>query len=371
MRLVAGVVTAVILATGGGIAVGWNLSRALTNHSTPIGQIQTVAPQTPSPGSSQQSAAAKVIPAVVDINTVVQTANATAEAAGTGEIIDSSGDVLTNNHVVAGAISIKVSIQGRSGSYTADVVGVDPSDDIAVIHIEDVSGLPTVTMADSSKLQVGDSVTAIGNALGLGGTPRVTQGSVTALDQTITASEGGSSAETLNGMIESDAEISPGDSGGTLANAAGQMVGMITAGQATGFRTQTSSVGYAIPANTAADIANRILDGQAGGGILIGPVGYLGVSVENLDPGTADSLGLPSGFSGVVVRGVQSGSPADKAGITSGSVITAIDSTSIDSTTALGDALHQHKPGDEVKVTWYDNGSSHSASVTLVSGPAV
>src|SRR5581483_1826169 len=331
MQMVAGVVTAVILATGGGIAIGWNLAHALTNHAVSVGQIHTVAPQTPTPGSNGQTAAQKVIPAIVDINTVVQTSSATSQAAGTGLILDSDGDVLTNNHVVNGAIRVRVSIQGRSGSYAADVVGVDPRDDVAVIHIKDISGLPTVTLADSSKLQVGDSVFAIGNALGLGGVPRVTQGQVTALDQTITASEGGSSAETLTGMIQSDAEISPGDSGGALANASGQVVGMITAGQATSFRTTTSSVGFAIPSNTATRIANQILRGEPGNGVLIGPVGYLGVSVQTLSPDAAAQLGLGSG-DGVLVRGVVSGSPAEQAGIRAGSVITAIDGSAVTST---------------------------------------
>ena len=370
MQLVAGVITAVIVATGGGIAIGWNIARALNNHSTTTARIHTVAPATPTPGASAQSAADKVIPAVVDINTVIRTTNATAEAAGTGLILDSTGDVLTNNHVVEGSISIKVSIEGRSTSYTAEVVGVDPGQDIAVIHVEGVSNLPTVTMADSSKLNVGDTVFAIGNALGLGGTPRVTQGQITALDQSITASENGSNAETLSGMIQADAEISPGDSGGALANTAGQVIGVITAGEATSFRTTTSNVGFASPSNTAVDIANRILDGDAGNGIFIGPVGFLGVSVQTLDPQLAAQLGLKI-TSGVVVRGVQSGSPAAQAGITVGSVITAVDGATIDSTQALGDALHQHKPGEQVKVTWYAGGSSHSATVTLISGPAV
>src|SRR5579872_3543281 len=189
MRLIAGVVTAVVLATGGGVAIGWNLARAISSHSAQSARIHTVAPQTPAAGSSSQTAAANVTPSVVDINTVIQTTNATAEAAGTGLILDSTGDVLTNNHVVEGSISIKVAIEGRSGTYTTDVVGVDPGDDIAVIHIENVSGLPAVSIADSSRVQIGDTVYAIGNALGLGGAPRVTQGHITALDQTITASD--------------------------------------------------------------------------------------------------------------------------------------------------------------------------------------
>src|SRR5258708_1868526 len=172
-------------------------------------------------------------------NHVIQKDNGDAEAAGTGLILDSTGDVLTNNHVVAGSISIKVTIQGRTDSYTADVIGVDPKDDIAVIHIENVTGLPTVQLADSSKLHVGETVYAMGNALGQGGTPRVTAGGITALDQTITASEGGSNTETLSGMIQEDAQISPGDSGGALVNTAGQVVGISTAGEATRLRPPT------------------------------------------------------------------------------------------------------------------------------------
>jgi S1-C subfamily serine protease len=369
--LAVAIIAAIVLATGGGIGVGWNLARLINSHSTVAAPIQTVSPATQGNGSTA-SAEAKVSPAVVDINTTIQTATATEQAAGTGLILDSNGDVLTNNHVVDGSISIKVAIQGHSGTYSATVLGVDPSDDLAVIHIDNVSGLPTVKLANSSGLKVGDSVLAIGNALGLGGTPRVTEGSITALDQTITASENGSNSETLNGMIQSDAEISPGDSGGALVNTAGQVIGIITAGQATSFRTTTSTVAYAIPSNTAVRIANQILAGQAGGGVLIGPVGHLGVGVDPnpLDAATAAQLGL-SVTSGALVRTVQAGSPAASAGITPNSAITAINSTAIDSASALGNALQAFKPGDQVTVTWVTQSTTHHATVTLISGPAV
>jgi len=368
--LAAAVITAIVLATGGGIGIGWNLAHYINTHSTAQTPIQTVSPAQGNGSKSAASAADKVTPAVVDINTTLETATATEQAAGTGLILDSTGDVLTNNHVVEGSISIRVAIQGRSGTFSATVVGVDPSADLAVIHIDNVSGLPTVKLANSSGLKVGDSVLAIGNALGLGGTPRVTEGYITALDQTITASENGSSSETLNGMIQSDAEISPGDSGGALANTAGQVVGIITAGEATSFRTTTSSVAYAIPSSTAVRIANQILAGQEGNGVLIGPVGHLGVAVETLDPATAAQLGL-SVTSGALVRTVQAGSPAERAGITPNSVITAINSTTVDSSSALGNALQSFKPGDQVKVTWVTPGATHSANVTLITGPAV
>ena len=363
------IIAAIVLATGGGIGVGWNLARIINGHSVAQGPIQTVSPAEGG-SANAASAAAKVRPAVVDVNTTIQTASASEQAAGSGLILDSTGDVLTNNHVVDGSINIRVTIQGRSGTYPATVVGVDPSEDLAVIHVENVSGLPTVKLANSSSLKVGDSVIAIGNALGLGGPPRVTEGFITALDQTITASENGSNSETLNGMIQSDAEISPGDSGGALVNTAGQVVGIITAGEATSFRTTSSSVAYAIPSNTAVRIANQILAGQAGNGVLIGPVGHLGVGVETLDPDTAAQLGLGV-TSGALVRTVQAGSPAAGAGITPNSAITAINSTAIDSASALGNALQQFKPGDQVQVTWVTQSTTRTATVTLVKGPAV
>jgi S1-C subfamily serine protease len=372
-RLAAAITLAIIAATGGGIGIGWTVAGIIDRAATHA-SVQTVHPisQAPSNGGTSLSAAAiaaKVDPAIVDLNTVLQTSTGTGQAAGTGLILTSSGYVLTNNHVVAGSVSIKVTIQGH-GTHAAEVVGVDPTADLAVIKVEGVSGLPTVTFADSSTVQVGDTVYALGNALGLGGTPRETQGSVTALDQTITASEGGANSEQLSGMIQSDTVISPGDSGGPLVNSAGQVVGIITAGEATGFRNTTSTVAYAIPSNTARDIANQILSGQTSPDIIYGKVGYLGVNVQTLDAETAAQLGL-SITAGALVRSVQSGSPAESAGIPRLAVITGVAGTSIDSANALGDALHAYKPGAQVKITWVDTAGMHSANVTLVSGPAV
>ena len=145
---------------------------------------------------------------------------------------------------------------------------------------------------------------------------------------------------------------------------------IITAGEAQGFRSSSTTVNYAIPSSPAVSIANRILAGQAGNGVIIGPVGYLGVSVETLDPQTASQLGLKI-TSGALVRSVQADSPAQSAGIKTGAVITGVNNTVIDSSRALGDALHQFKPGDHVKVTWLYQGATHSATVTLISGPAV
>jgi S1-C subfamily serine protease len=317
-----------------------------------------------------QAVTSRVSSAIVDINTVIASVNGrTSEAAGTGMILTSNGEILTNNHVVEQSTSIKVTIPGHSNTYTATVVGVDPSADVALIKVQGVSGLPTVQLADSSTLTVGQQVVAMGNAGGQGGAPSVTQGSITALDQTITASNDNGSSEQLTGLIQSDATIQPGDSGGALANSAGQVIGMITAGEATGFRQSSTNVGYAITATTAASVVNEIRAGHASSTILIGPTGHLGIGVQDLNPYTASRLGL-NVSSGALVTGVESGSPAEQIGITANSVITDIDGTTINSASNLTPAIQGHKPGDKIKVTWVDQSGTHTATATLVAGPA-
>src|SRR6516225_7706598 len=170
----------------------------------------------------------KVDPGLVDIVSTLGDQNA--EAAGTGMVVTSSGEVLTNNHVIDGATSIKATDIGNGRTYTAKVVGYDKSDDVAVLQLQGASGLTTVSFGDSSRVHVGQSVTALGNAGGKGGTPSVATGTVTGLNQSITASdEGSGSSENLTGMIETNANIQPGDSGGPLVNSAGQVIGIDTA----------------------------------------------------------------------------------------------------------------------------------------------
>jgi len=362
-RVAAFLVLIAVVAAAGGAGIGWSLARVVTgNHpvaqatpstlpESPITQV-TPSPNTSNNGTSGTEAIAnKVRPAIVDINTTL----GNGQAAGTGMIVSSTGEILTNNHVVAGSSSISVSIDGRSRSYSAHVVGVNVSQDVAVIQIDvSISSLPTVTFADSSTLQVGDSVVAVGNALGRGGVPPATEGNVTALNQTITASEGRSSAETLSGMIQSDAPIYEGDSGGALVNTSGQVVGMITAGQAQGFRSAASDVGYSVSSNTAVREVNRIRAHEQAADLTYGQVGYLGVSVQ-------DATG-----SGALVVGVQTGSPAASAGLTAGSVITKIGGTTVTSSDSLGTAIRSHHPGDRVSVSWTTQaGASRSATVTL------
>jgi S1-C subfamily serine protease len=343
---------AAIAAGGSGIGVGWGLANAFRQPSAAVGSpIPIASPTTPANNGNlgADAIAALVTPAIVDINTVTTSG----QAAGTGQILTSDGEVLTNNHVVDGSTNISVVIAGRSGNYHAHVIGVDPARDVALIQIEGVTGLPTITLGSSSSVKVGDSIVAIGNALGLGGAPSVTTGNVTALDQTITASEGGSNSEQLSGLIQSDAPIQPGDSGGAIVNSSGQVVGMITAGDVQGFRSQTSTTNYSVPSDTAISLVNRIRSGEAAADLVYGQVGFMGVSVRDSTAGGAE------------VVTVQPGSPADSAGISPGAIITKVGGTFIASSATLGTAIRSHKAGDRVSVTWTDANGSHTTTMTL------
>jgi S1-C subfamily serine protease len=372
-RLAAAVVLAAVIAAAAGAGLGWSLARTINSHNptATITQPTTTQPQTnpeapiqpanPNTGSLNPDAiAAKIDPAIVDINTVV----GTSQAAGTGMIISSTGEILTNNHVVDGSTSIQVTIAGHSQPYTAHLIAADPSADIAVIKVDGLTGLPTVSFASSSSVNVGDSVVALGNALGQGGTPKVSQGSIVALDQTITASESGSKSEQLTGMIQSDATIYPGDSGGALVNSSGQVIGMITAGNVQGFRSNASNVNYAIASDNILSVVNQIRSGQTSASIIYGQVGFIGVSVQTLDAAAASQLGL-NVSSGALVVSVQSGSPAAGAGIARNSVITAVGGSSVTSIDSLGTAIRAHKPGERVSITWINTSGTHSATLTL------
>ena len=373
-RIAAAVVVAAVVAAAAGAGIGWSLARTINAHNgvaqnnnqpavqqpaQPGSPIQPARPG--SNGSSSASAiAAKVDPALVDITTVV----GSGQAAGTGQILTSNGEILTNNHVVDRSTSIQVNIAGQTKTYPAHVIGVDPSADIAVIQVDGVSGWPTVSFASSSSVKVGDAIVALGNALGQGGTPDVSQGSITALDQTITASEGGSKSEQLNGMLQSDASIYPGDSGGPLVNLSGQVVGMITAGDVQGFRSSASTVNYAIPSDTILSVVNTIRSGRANTNIIYGQTGYIGVSVQNIDASVQAQLNL-NVSSGALVVGVQTGSVAGSAGITRYSVITSVAGSQITNIDDLGNALLAHKPGESVSISWVNQSGTHTATVSL------
>ena len=326
-------------------------------------------PQTqPSQGGAGSSSAAAdpavvaaVSPSIVNITTTVGYDGG--QAAGTGEVMTEDGYVLTNHHVIAGSTAIKVAVAGTTKTYDADVVGYDASRDIAVIKLRNASGMKPAPFGDSSTVKVGDTVTGMGNAGGANGKPIVAVGKVTGLDKSITAmdSENGTS-EQLEGLIETDAQIQPGDSGGSLVSTDAKIIGIITAGSVgtspTGKKQTTD--GYAIPVNEALAIAQDIRDGKASDTVHIGASAFLGIKVAS----------ATNGGDGVAVSGVVPGSAAAKAGITAGSTITKIDGSRITDNASLRALIAPHHPGDSVTISWTSaNGKSHSAKVTFGNGP--
>ena len=340
-------------------AFGFEVGGALfgTPASTGSRVTRTVpAPRTgvtPTTGAGTAAIAAKVDPAVVDINTTLS--NGT--AAGTGMVLTSDGLVLTNNHVIADATEIRVQVAGTGPTYSAKVLGYDISDDVALLKVDGVSNLATIDAGDSATVAVNDAVVALGNALGRGGDPAVVEGTVTALDRTITAGDanGGSPAQTLSGLIEISAPLLPGDSGGPLVSSDGKVIGM-NAAASTGTRRQSGD-GYAIPINKALDIAHQIEAGHGSDAIHIGDRALLGVQVQDA-------------AAGATVASVAPGSPAASAGIATGDVIVAVGPTTINSYADLPAALNRYHPGDQVTIGWTDaQGQRHSASVRLIAGP--
>ncbi len=302
---------------------------------------------------------------IVDIDTVL--AYEGAEAAGTGMVLTADGEILTNNHVVAGATSITVTIVSSGERYQASVVGVDVTDDVAVLQLSGASELATANLSSSTNLAVGDAVTGVGNAGGTGGTPSASPGVVTALDQTITTqAEGSAAGETLHGLIETNADIQAGDSGGPLFDANDQVVGIDTAAEEGGYTT----AGYAIPIASALSIAQQIENGQASANVVIGNPAFLGVQVSS-STGGRYRYSQAAG-SGALISGVVSGTPAANAGLVAGDTITAIDGTSITDPSDLTSALAGHTPGQQITVTWVNgSGAARSTAVTLATGPAL
>ena len=319
--------------------------------------VPTVASSDPATVLDTDAIVARVDPAVVDINTTLDGG----KGAGTGMVLTSSGLVLTNNHVIEGATRIEVQIAGRGPTYAAQVLGYDVTHDVALLQLQGLSGLTTITVGDTSTLRVGDRVVAIGNALGAPGAHAVTTGSIDALDQTITAGDVTGSAERLDGLIRVDATLQPGDSGGPLVNDAGQVIGMNTAASVGRRRSVSSNVGFAIPIDDALAIARQIQAGERSATVHIGDRAILGVQVTGTSRSAAD---------GVTVVAVEDDGPAAGAGIRSGDVITAVDGARVASVDDLQAALHGHSPGDRVRVSWTSSaGTTRSATVQLVTGP--
>jgi S1-C subfamily serine protease len=367
-------------------------------------------PPTASPGTTagQQAIVNKVQPGLVIINTTLQYQSD--EAAATGMVINSDGLVLTNNHVIEDSTSIKATDLGNGRTYTATVIGYDVTGDIALIKLQGASGLRTVPLGNSSTVKTGDSVLAMGNAEGQSQIVPAA-GQVTALNQTITASdEGGTiTSETLHGMIQDNADIVQGDSGGPLANSSGQVIGMDTAGSnGGGFGVQQQSTsGFAIPINTALNVASQIGAGQASSTLTIGYPPFIGIYIaQGSDSNPQDqaqsqgngfgnfggnfggfggsgngncytsdrNLTTPTSIAnvstGTLILGVICDSPAEAAGITAGSVITAVNGQAIGAPDDLTSVVSKYRPGTTISVTWVSaSGKQTTSSLKLTAGP--
>jgi len=360
--------------------------------------------------STEQAIINKVQPEIVDITSELGYSGGQAEA--TGMVISADGEILTNNHVISGSTKLRATIVGdrNNRTYTATVVGYDATDDVAVIKLQNASGLKTIPLGDSDTVKMGNPVVAMGNADGQGGA-RPVVGTITGVNQTITASDEGSATgkETLHGMLQTDARIVPGDSGGPLVNAQGQVIGMDTAA-ATGTFGGQSDVGFAIPINRALDIAHQIQSGKATGNIKIGLTGFLGVLVPGQNAADAtnphrqrelqlqqnngqggfgqfggqqnlrgclannQNMGVPSKIapvdSGTLIDGVLCRTGAADAGLASGDVITSVDGHPVTSPSELTSLTEQSRPGQKVSVTWVSpDGQKHTGTVVLGAHP--
>jgi S1-C subfamily serine protease len=365
------VASGVLVAAALGGIVGHEIWRAESSSSGGIGLLPT--PQATNPntntGGPQDAAAiaGHVDPGLVDVNTEIDAQGV--EGAGTGMVLTSSGEVLTNNHVVEGANRISVTDVGNGHTYAAEVVGYDRSHDIAVLQLVGASGLQTVTLGNSSRLNVGQAVVAIGNANGSGGTPSYAGGTITALDQTITASDqADGSSEQLQGLVETDADVVSGDSGGPLVDGAGRVIGMDTAASGAYRFDINGTQGFAIPISEAVGVARQIEAGSSSATIHIGPTALLGVEVR----GSGAAFGGLGGSaaSGAAVVGVIDSGPAARMGIVAGDVITSVGGHVVTSAQSLTNVMLGEHPGATVAVQYLDTaGQEQTVQVKLASGP--
>src|SRR4051794_31240161 len=343
-RLAAAVAVAAL--AGGGAGAGAVALTHGSSHQTP--KVAAPAPGVTNVASGPITVAqiAKKAASVVEIDTTESSSNSpfpgaqgSTSALGTGFVYDSKGNIVTNEHVVDSATFVTVRLPDGT-SYKGNVVGSDPSSDLAVVHVNaPASKLAPLTLADSSNVAVGDGVVAIGNPFGLDGT--VTTGIVSALDREITSPDN----TPIEGAIQTDAAINHGNSGGPLLDLAGKVIGVTS--QIQSDSGGNDGVGFAVPSNTVRSIVSQVIaNGKAQHALL-------GVTIRTSAAGT------------VVVGDVSSGSGAAAAGVKSGDVIVAVDGTTVASAEKLRAVIAGHKPGEKLTLTVKRNGSTQDLTATL------
>jgi S1-C subfamily serine protease len=328
--------------------------------------------------SDVSTIASKVDPAVVDINVIFNYGEA--EGAGTGIVLSPNGLVLTNNHVIDEAVKLTVTDVGNGKTYSASVLGYDNTHDVALLKLNGASGLATAKVATSSP-RVGEAVVAIGNAGGAGGTPTSAGGSVIALDQSITASDQlTGSSEQLSGLIEVNANVESGDSGGPLADTSGEVIGMDTAASQDFAFSAQGNQGFAIPIAEALRIAGDVESGKGTSTVHVGPTAFLGVELATSGAGSGPQFPPGFGFggtttperdvTGLLVDSAIAGTPAQKVGISQGDVITTFDGERVTTDAQLTHLLVPYHPGQKATIGWVTpTGEARTATLTLASGP--
>jgi S1-C subfamily serine protease len=356
-----------LLATlGVGIAVGSVLDRARsTNGAIVIGASSapniTTSSSALSVQQSLENVARAVEPSVVKITSVSNQS----EAIGSGDVLTANGYILTNDHVVAGYNSYTVTVPGGA-TYSATLVGQDAQDDLAVLKIA-ATNLKPIAFSDSSKAQVGELAVAIGYPLGQQET--ATYGMVSALNRAASEAPSGPAGE-LPGLVQTSAQLNPGNSGGALVNLSGQLIGIPTL-SATNSETGSSAngIGYAISSDRAEYVASQLIQH---GKLTSTDQGFLGIEGQDVTPQVASSDGL-SAESGVLVSGFASDtsgqSPAQQAGLQTGDVITAVDGQAITGSDDLASATMDRTPGTTVTLTIVRGSSQHNITLTLGERP--
>jgi len=335
-RLAAGALCLILVGGVAGGVVGAHIERSSSDAKAVPGATIV---SSGSGGLDVGAVLAAVENAVVDI----QARGQRSTGQGSGIVYSADGLVLTNAHVVEGATQVTVTIPTDRQPRAATIIGADVAHDIAVIKINDPSGLVVAQLGDSDSVKVGADVVAIGNALALRGDPSVTRGIVSARDRSIGE---------LTGMIQTDAAINPGNSGGPLVNAAGQVIGINTA---IAVEAGAQNIGFAIPIDAAKQIAARLQRGEQAA-----PAGFLGVS----------SGDATASATGAVIASVVAGGPAAAAGLVPGDIIVSIDGHVVTGAAGLSRLIGDHKPGDRVTLGVVRGASDQSVTVVLAARPA-
>ena len=405
-RILAGIITylavAALAASSGGLVVAFTSSSG-SPSSAGLGSGSTGLSSGIS-SATVRRVEKSVEPGVVVINSRLDDDPDATGAAGTGMIISRSGLVLTNNHVIDASNGLTATVVSTGKIYPARWLGYDKGSDVAVIQLDGASGLTPVPLGNSAAIRVGDDVVAMGNAGGTGKI-RTATGSITGLDQAITASDSGDgeSAEHLTGMLQTDADIVRGDSGGPLASAAGRVIGMDTAAASDAATSQ--EIAFAIPINKAMSIARQIIAGKSGKGIRVGAAGFAGVLVPSAPGGgqstqtspriqlqqtegahqplaggyrpapascvsNAAYAGIPQHIapaaSGALVLAALCQTPAAAAGLTAGDVITGAAGHRVSSPASLTGILSHLPSGQKITITWVTpSGRAVARAVTL------